>query len=179
MLLMQYLLGLILIGSIISFAVGFLSPLIRTLTYSNTEPRIYRSVTQLDLFPWENKATNTVSNEYGAQKAIASVVNALRKDKETQKELGTLIKVTNVLGFGSPTPDKVAVRFNASFQRNGKGMSAKPMPFGLGQTNQIEGRGIMVGQVKASVDAKNGRVLECTVFRDLGYGRSFNLKLPQ
>ena len=37
-------------------------------------------------------------------------------------------------------------------------------------------RGTMVGQVKASVDEATGKVVECSVFRDLGYGRSFNLK---
>ena len=37
-------------------------------------------------------------------------------------------------------------------------------------------RGTMVGQVKASVDQATGKVVECSVFRDLGYGRAFNLK---
>ena len=35
----------------------------------------------------------------------------------------------------------------------------------------------MVGQVKANVDASTGKVLEVSVFRDLGYGRAFNLKV--
>ena len=115
-----------------------------------------------------------------AKKAIDSVVNALRKDKVAQSELGNLLQVTNILGFGSPTPGKLAVRFNASFQKNGKGLSLKPMSFRPPSPNPSEGgRGVMVGQVKASVDAVNGRVLECTVFRDLGYGRSFNLNIPR
>lgn len=32
-------------------------------------------------------------------------------------------------------------------------------------------------KVKASVDAKRGKILEASVFRDLGYGRAFNLKV--
>ena len=35
----------------------------------------------------------------------------------------------------------------------------------------------MVGQVKASIDTKSGKILDCSVFRDLGYGRAFNLKV--
>jgi len=143
--------------------------------HKNTASIPSPSARQLALFP----DPSDLSKEKAAQKAIDTVVSALRKDKSAQAELGNLLKVNNILGFGSPTPGKVAVRFNASFQRNGKGMSAIPMPFGLGQTNQSEGRGVMVGQVKASVDSVSGKVLECSVFRDLGYGRSFNLKLPQ
>lgn len=56
-------------------------------------------------------------------------------------------------------------------------MSSVPLPFGLGQSNDSEGRGTMVGQIKASVDAKTNRVLDVSVFRDLGYGRSFVLKV--
>jgi len=33
----------------------------------------------------------------------------------------------------------------------------------------------MVGQVKASIDTESGKIKECSVFRDLGYGRAFNL----
>jgi hypothetical protein len=51
------------------------------------------------------------------------------------------------------------------------------MKFGLGQTNVSEGRGTMVGQVKASVSIDSGKIVECSVFRDLGYGRAFNLKV--
>jgi hypothetical protein len=102
-------------------------------------------------------------------------VAALRKDKQANEELGKLTKVQNVLGFGSPRAGIVAVRFNASFQKGGKGMSSVPLPFGLGQSDKSEGRGTMVGQVKASLDG-NGTLVECSVFRDLGYGRAFNLK---
>ena len=114
-------------------------------------------------------------SEAEAKKGIDKVVAALRKDKAANEELGRLTKVNNVLGFGSPRAGFTAVRFNASFQKAGKGMSSVPLPFGLGQSNKSEGRGTMVGQVKASID-KNGKVVECSVFRDLGYGRAFNLK---
>lgn len=115
-------------------------------------------------------------SEKEASSAIDKVVNALRKDKEANKELGRLSKTNNILGFGSPRPGTIAVRFNASFQKGGMGRSAIPLPFGLGQSDKAEGRGTMVGQVKASVDAKTGKVLSVSVFRDLGYGRSFEMK---
>lgn len=112
-----------------------------------------------------------------AQKGIDKVVQALRKDSKAKEELGRLVKVTNVLGFGSPSAGSLAVRFNASFQKSGFGRSSIPLPFGLGQSNESEGRGQMVGQVKASLDMKTGKLTECSVFRDLGYGRAFNLKV--
>ena len=113
--------------------------------------------------------------EAEAKKSIDKVVAALRKGKKANEELGKLTNVNNVLGFGSPRAGITAVRFNASFQKGGKGMSSIPLPFGLGQSNESEGRGTMVGQVKVSID-QSGKVVECSVFRDLGYGRAFNLK---
>lgn len=109
-----------------------------------------------------------------AQKAINTVVLELKKSSQAKEELGMLVKVQNTLGYGSPSPGKIAVRFNASFRKGGMGRSSIPLPFGLGQSTETEGRGIMVGQVKASV--VGGKVTECSVFRDLGYGRAFNLK---
>jgi len=105
------------------------------------------------------------------------VVKALQKDSTAIKELGRLVKVTNVLGYGNPSQGQLAVRFNASFQKGGMGRAAVPLPFGLGQSNVTEGRGQMVGQVKASLDTATGKLTSCSVFRDLGYGRAFNLKL--
>ena len=126
------------------------------------------------------------ASEQDAKKAIDSVVKALRSDAAAKNELGNLKKVENVLGYGSPQKGKIAVRFNASFQKGGSGF----LGFGiLGQKKEDDGnkrggknkapenqRGTMVGQVKASVDPSTGKVLECSVFRDLGYGRAFNLK---
>lgn len=126
------------------------------------------------------KAATTLAAQVSqaeAQSGIDKVVAALRKDGKAKAELGNLEKVTIVLGYGSPTPGSLALRFNAQFKKGGRGMSAVPLPFGLGQSNKSEGRGTMVGQVKASVDTKTGRVTECSVFRDLGYGRSFMLKV--
>ena len=114
-------------------------------------------------------------SEREAQTAIDKVVAALRKDSKANDELGRLDRVTVVVGYGSPVAGSVAVRFNAAFRKSGRGLSAVPMPFGLGQTNESEGRGTMVGQVKATVDVASGKVSSCSVFRDLGYGRSFNL----
>ncbi len=112
-----------------------------------------------------------------AKKGIDKVVNTLKRDPTANQELGKLEKVTTVLGYGSPTPGSLAVRFNASFKKGGFGRSAIPLPFGLGQSEKTEGRGQMVGQVKASIDMKTGKVTSCSVFRDLGYGRAFNLKV--
>ena len=128
------------------------------------------------------KTTSTTTlfaqiTEKEATSAIDKVVRALQKDKAANEEMGRLSKTNNILGFGSPRPGIIAVRFNASFQKGGMGRSAVPLPFGLGQSNKAEGRGTMVGQVKATVDEKSGKVLECSVFRDLGYGRAFNLKI--
>ena len=116
-------------------------------------------------------------SEKEAKAAIDKVVKALQKDSSANKELGRLTKVTIVLGYGSPTKGTLAVRFNATFQKSGMGRSAVPLPFGLGQSEVKEGRGTMVGQVKASIDEKTGKVTSCSVFRDLGYGRAFNLKM--
>jgi hypothetical protein len=116
-------------------------------------------------------------SEKEAKGGIDKVVAALRKDKSTNAELGQLDKVTNVLGYGSPSVKTLAVRFNASFRKSGTGLSSIPMPFGLGQSNVSEGRGTMVGQVKASINTKTGKISSCSVFRDLGYGRAFNLKV--
>eukprot|EP00546_Thalassionema_frauenfeldii_P016225 CAMPEP_0178902880 /NCGR_PEP_ID=MMETSP0786-20121207/4849_1 /TAXON_ID=186022 /ORGANISM="Thalassionema frauenfeldii, Strain CCMP 1798" /LENGTH=120 /DNA_ID=CAMNT_0020574193 /DNA_START=222 /DNA_END=584 /DNA_ORIENTATION=+ len=119
----------------------------------------------------------TQISEKEAKSGIDKVVRALQKDGSAKKELGRLNKVTNILGYGSPSPGSLAVRFNASFQKGGMGRSAVPLPFGLGQSNESEGRGTMVGQVKAAIDMKTGKVTSCSVFRDLGYGRAFNLKV--
>ncbi|VEU35725.1 unnamed protein product [Pseudo-nitzschia multistriata] len=132
--------------------------------------------------PRPNKASRTSLSMFGAAKepvgeaeasiAIKSVVSALKKDSSAKTELGTLNKVENVLGFGSPTAGTIAVRFNASFRKGGKGF----LGMGGGKAKEGEQRGTMVGQVKASVDKNTGKVLQCSVFRDLGYGRTFNLK---
>jgi hypothetical protein len=112
------------------------------------------------------------------KKRIDKVVLALRKDARANKELGKLQRVTTVLGSGLQQMGTVmAVRFNASFQKSGPGISSIPLPFGLGQSNVSEGRGTMVGQVKASINVQTGKVISCSVFRDLGYGRTFDLKV--
>lgn len=116
-------------------------------------------------------------SEKEAKAGIDKVVKALQKDGSAKQELGRLVKVNNVLGFGSPSKGTLAVRFNASFQKGGMGRSSIPLPFGLGQSNVSEGRGQMVGQVKASIDTTTGKLKSCSVFRDLGYGRSFELKV--
>ncbi len=108
------------------------------------------------LYFFQNKSTNIQDSndnsnapltQSDAQKYIKIVSSTLQKDSKTISELGKLTKVNNILGYGSPKPNTVAVRFNASFQKSGKGLSAKPLPFGLGQSNEKEGRGVMVGQV--------------------------------
>ena len=67
-----------------------------------------RSTTQLSM---------AQASQQDAKKAIDAVVKALRSDGAAKKELGNLKKVENVLGYGSPQKGKLAVRFNASFQK--------------------------------------------------------------
>ena len=123
-------------------------------------------------------ASQSPLTETEVRKGIDTVVAALRKDSRTNQELGKLQRVTTILGSGLQQMNTIlAVRFNASFQRSGPGWSSVPLPFGLGQSNVSEGRGTMVGQVKASINLKTGKVISCSVFRDLGYGRTFDLKV--
>lgn len=116
-------------------------------------------------------------SEKEAKAGIDKVVAALRRDKAANEELGKLSQVTTVLGYGSPKKGQIAVRFNASFEKGGFGLSSVPLPFGLGQSNKSEGRGKMVGQVKAAINADTGKIVSVSVFRDLGYGRSFEMKV--
>lgn len=130
------------------------------------------------MMPTKYNNNNSGVTEKDAQKGIDKIVNALRKDSLANSELGRLEKVTIVIGYGMPSTGVLALRFNASFRKSdGKGLSSIPLPFGLGQSNVSEGRGTMVGQVKASIDTSTGKIVSCSVFRDLGYGRAFNLKV--
>jgi len=147
---------------------------------SNTSCSAFTSISnyvQVSTRRITNTRLHAQISEKEAKVAIDKVVKALQKDKQANEEMGRLSKTNNVLGFGSPRAGIIAVRFNASFQKGGMGRSSIPLPFGLGQSNKSDGRGTMVGQVKANVDAATGKVLDCSVFRDLGYGRSFNLKV--
>jgi hypothetical protein len=122
---------------------------------------------------------STGPSKKDVQNGIDRVVSALRKDNSANRELGRLDKVTVVLGYGlQNNGSTLALRFNASFRKTaGIGRQSVPLPFGLGQSNVSEGRGTMVGQVKACVEIPSNRVSSCSVFRDLGYGRSFVLKV--
>jgi hypothetical protein len=118
----------------------------------------------------------TKLNEANVQRCIDRVVTALRKDARANEELGKLQRVTTIIGYGQQQMDSIiAVRFNASFQKSSFGLSPIPLPFGLGQSNIREGRGTMIGQVKAPIQMKTGKVLTCSVYHDLGYGRTFDL----
>lgn len=171
------------IGMIFRYVVALLQIFVTANAFTTTIPTSHVRVHHVP--PSLTIATKTTSTtrlfaqitEKEATSAIDKVVRALQKDKAANEEMGRLSKTNNILGFGSPRPGIIAVRFNASFQKGGMGRSAVPLPFGLGQSNKAEGRGTMVGQVKATVDEKSGKVLECSVFRDLGYGRAFNLKV--
>ena len=96
--------------------------------------------------------------------AVQAVAKKIKSDKSAKTELGSLLKVNQVLGYGSPSNGVVAVRFEATFKKAG------------GVTGD---RGEMRGQVKASVEeegGKIGRVKQCSVFRDLGWGRTWDMK---
>lgn len=164
-------------NSLVLFYTAFL--LLANVSAFAPPPSLSRSRSHNVISTQQNESTRLYAtiSEKEAQSAINKVVAALKKDKSAKEELGNLQKVNNILGYGSPKAGTIAVRFNASFKKGGMGRSAVPLPFGLGQSDEVEGRGTMVGQVKASVDAKTGRILEASVFRDLGYGRAFNLKV--
>lgn len=157
----------------------------RTVVGDHNYEQLHRICISSKTVSRDNRASSSLMmaqqvSETQAKKAIDKTVTALRRDKIAKEELGNLVKVTNILGYGCPRNDsKIAVRFNAQFQKGGMGRIT--LPFGLGESKSNSGgdkgqRGTMVGQVKASVDEATGKVLECSVFRDLGYGRSFNLK---
>lgn len=123
-----------------------------------------------------------------AQRGVDAAVAALRGDKRAISELGRLDRVTVVLGYGSPAPGVLAVRFNASFKKKTSGGPAPRPLFSVRMAAAAAaptaaanagggGRGAMVGQVKASLQRATGRLTSCSVFRDLGYGRSFELKV--
>mmetsp|Transcript_8169 Transcript_8169/g.15373 ORF Transcript_8169/g.15373 Transcript_8169/m.15373 type:complete len:199 (-) Transcript_8169:78-674(-) len=171
----------------INYCHGFVPQLVATTTthsssiLTTTTKTLARTTLVPALLPLLRRPLQTslymaTISEAEAKKGIDKVVSTLRQDKQAIEELGKLTKVNNILGYGSPKAGVIAVRFNASFQKSGRGMSSVPLPFGLGQSNKSEGRGTMVGQVKASLDVKSGNLLECSVFRDLGYGRAFNLQ---
>lgn len=165
---MRYSVSFIVVLALLPLARSFVSPVgLKSLSGSSRKRSSWEASTSL----------KAQISKKDAQAAIDKVVQALRKDGKANEELGKLDQVTAILGYGSPNSGTYAVRFNASFKKGGFGLSAIPLPFGLGQTNQSEGRGTMVGQVKASVDAKSGKVTSCSVFRDLGYGRAFNLQV--
>ncbi|GMH93149.1 hypothetical protein TL16_g12547 [Triparma laevis f. inornata] len=98
-----------------------------------------------------------------AQKAVQLVTKKLKADKSCKQELGTLTKINQVLGYGSPKANVIAVRFEASFN--------KP------STIKGTDRGIMRGQVKASIAEDSGKIITCSVFRDLGWGRTWDMKV--
>jgi len=52
-----------------------------------------------------------------ARKGIDKVVAVLKRDASAKTELGQLDQVTAVLGYGSPMPGTLAVRFNAGGQQ--------------------------------------------------------------
>ena len=139
----------------------------------HTQQRVLRRTTGSAL----GMVAPVVVSETDAQQGIEKVVAALRKDQNANDELGRLETVTHILGFGSPIQGSLAVRFNAAFRKRGPGRSSVPLPFGLGQSKVQEGRGVMVGQVKASINMSTGKLTSCSVFRDLGYGRSFELNV--
>ena len=102
-----------------------------------------------------------------ADKVITAAKRKLA-DRTVVKELGKLIKVTNVLGFGAPEPDTIAVRFQAQFQKSGN------LPSLLGQKAKQNGRGVLNGQV--SCKSKYGKIIQLSIARDGGWGKTLEVK---
>eukprot|EP00518_Triparma_eleuthera_P000835 CAMPEP_0182455860 /NCGR_PEP_ID=MMETSP1319-20130603/1878_1 /TAXON_ID=172717 /ORGANISM="Bolidomonas pacifica, Strain RCC208" /LENGTH=109 /DNA_ID=CAMNT_0024653993 /DNA_START=157 /DNA_END=482 /DNA_ORIENTATION=- len=78
-----------------------------------------------------------------AKLAVQAVAKRIKSDRAAKSDLGNLLRINQVLGYGSPKPKLVAVRFEATFKKNG------------GITGD---RGEMRGQVKASVEEKEGKI---------------------
>mmetsp|Transcript_6524 Transcript_6524/g.7403 ORF Transcript_6524/g.7403 Transcript_6524/m.7403 type:complete len:211 (-) Transcript_6524:223-855(-) len=167
------------------------TPIITRYKNNNASPLTSRSLSYFFIHKNRQSSSSTSSSsssslymaqisQQEAEKAIATVVRVLQKDSDAKKELGKLNKVENILGFGSPQKGKIAVRFNASFKKGGGLSNPFTSSSSSSSDNKDSGsgsRGTMVGQVKASVDQTSGKVIECSVFRDLGYGRAFNLQI--
>lgn len=104
-----------------------------------------------------------------ADKVIGLAKTSIARDATVKRELGSLQKVQSVLGFGKPTNDIVAVSFNASFRR----------PGGIFRTMSGEAktsnRGATVGKVSAKAQA--GKLLECVIAKDGGWGKSINVRV--
>lgn len=104
-----------------------------------------------------------------AQRVISLATKRIARDKTVKNELGRLVKVQNVLGFGSPRPGVIAVSFNASFKRAGT-----PFFTLTGEKMQSD-RGTSVGKVSARLES--GRLSSVVIAKDGGWGKSINVAL--
>lgn len=104
-----------------------------------------------------------------AEKVINLAKNSISRDSKVKEELGSLLKVENVLGFGSPSSGVVAVSFNASFKRQGTPF------FTMGGEKKLNNRGKTVGKVSARFE--NGRLSSCVIAKDGGWGKSINVNV--
>ena len=90
-------------------------------------------------------------------------------DRSVVSELGKLLKVTAVLGYGSPAPEVTAVRFQAQFQKGGG------LPSLMGRAKEAQGgRGVLNGQI--SCKYKGGKLIQLSVARDGGWGKTLEVK---
>lgn len=100
-----------------------------------------------------------------AEKVIQAAKRKLQ-DRKVVAEVGKLSKITAVLGYGSPSPDVIAVRFQCQFQKAGPTRIVK----GKGESG---GRGVLNGQVSAK--SKNGKLIQLSVARDGGWGKTLEV----
>lgn len=111
----------------------------------------------------------TMATKAEAQRVISLATKRIARDATVKSELGRLVKVQNVLGFGSPSPGVIAVSFNASFKRAGSPF------FTLTGEKMKSDRGTSVGKVSARLES--GRLSSVVIAKDGGWGKSINVAL--
>mmetsp|Transcript_6556 Transcript_6556/g.20466 ORF Transcript_6556/g.20466 Transcript_6556/m.20466 type:complete len:150 (+) Transcript_6556:34-483(+) len=109
-------------------------------------------------------------SEAEAKKVIDLAKRKITSDPTVRDELGALLRVTGVLGYGAPSPGVIAVSFTAAFQRKGK-------PFWTTKGEKmLNNRGQTVGKVQARAEGTN-RLVSVVIAKDGGWGKSLNVKL--
>ena len=103
-----------------------------------------------------------------AKQVIELAKKAIARDGSVKDALGSLQKVENVLGAGSPAAGSVSVSFAASFRRQGN-----PFKLMSGET-KVANRGKQVCQIKARAD--KGKLTQCAIQGSGGWGRTLNVK---
>lgn len=103
-----------------------------------------------------------------ANRVIDLAKRAMSRDAGVKEALGSLQKVTTVIGSGSPAPGAVAVSFAAEFRRQGGLFTL------MSGEKQVANRGSNVCQVKARADG--GKLASCSIQGSGGWGKTINVR---